>query len=128
MGKNPYYGSQAIKNSTAHRANDNGQPFTFEEHIELFGGFIRFGIPLNAGLEIFPWEGGKLADEARIPPDERTRLEKTAKQRGANPDEWYGILENVPVSSCASIQELDVEKYEKEDKKEWIDIRETIKR
>jgi hypothetical protein len=111
----------------AYRADANGQPFTFYQHIERFGGFVRFGIPLNIGLEIFPWEGGKLADEARIPPDERTRLEKTAKPLGANPDEWYGVLKNVPVSSCASIQILNIKEYNKSKGIEWIDICETIK-
>jgi hypothetical protein len=63
---------------TTYRINDYEQPFTVKEHIELFGSFVRFGIPLNVGLELFPWEGGKLADEARIPPDKRTTLEETA--------------------------------------------------
>ncbi len=124
-----WFSSNQVYERTAYRLKDNGESFSIREHIENFGGFVRFGIgiPLNAGLEIFPWEGGKLADEARIPPDERTRLEKTAKPQGANPNEWYGTLKNVPVSSCAAIQILNINEYNKTIGIEWMDICETIK-
>jgi hypothetical protein len=110
-----WFSSNQVYERTAYRLKDNGEPFSFGEHIKTFGGFVRFGIgiPLNAGLEIFPWEGEKLADAACIPPDERTKLETIATQLDANPNEWYGMLTNVPVSSCASIQISNINEYEK---------------
>lgn len=126
-----WFSSNQEYERTAYRANDNGKPFTFEEHIEHFGGFVRFGILYvgNVGLEIFPWESGKLADVACIPEEEVKRLEDSAKAEWcrADPNEWYGVLKNVPVSSCASIQILNINEFKKSKGIEWIDISETIK-
>lgn len=62
---------------------------------EALGGFYRFGIDA-AGL--IPWRD--LPALSGMPDRIAAGLRRIAKEQGAEPREWYGSLEPVPVARC----------------------------
>lgn len=67
---------------------------TMEEMIAL-GGLWRFGL---ASSELLPW--GRLKEAARIRRRMLEGLLSVARKAGADPYDWHGSLQPVPVERC----------------------------
>lgn len=75
---------------------------TEEEQLNAFG-MIRFGIPFTT--ELISWR--KYRHVGKINPLLHTSLERVGKEKGANPDDWYCSLKNIPLSTCVCIEQFD---------------------
>jgi hypothetical protein len=84
--------------------------FSMQETCDLYGGLFRFGVPVE---ETIKWpEVGK---RAGLRADVRKSVMKTARQKGADPKQWYGIIgTNIPIKIEFTQMLLDYRK--------WIDI------
>ncbi len=77
-----------MKNGIPHMA-------TMREIRSEAGHLLRFGVP-KSGL--IPWK--KLRKAANIDPELFRALAKSGRAQGANPANWYGSIEDVPVRDC----------------------------
>jgi len=75
---------------------------TEEEQLNTIG-MVRFGIPFTA--ELISWR--KYRHVGKINPLLHTSLERIGKEKGANPDDWYWSLKNIPISICTCIEQFD---------------------
>ena len=63
-----------------------------EEAHRLRRGRVRFGYPAE---KCVPWP--QLARKAGIPPHVRVDLERAGRKQGANPADWCGVLNAIPL-------------------------------
>jgi len=82
---------------TRHRILDDGteRAATLEEMAAGQGGLWRFGVPAST---LLPW--GRLRDAARIRPKVQQELISAASKCGADPYDWMGSIEPVPLERC----------------------------
>lgn len=73
---------------------------TIQETKEVCGGLCRFGV---AAERLIAWKGGALRKAARMSHAIAKALELYGRKQGANPHEWLGSLEPVPVDECAAV-------------------------
>ena len=66
-----------------------------EQTAELGGGLVRLGVP---SATLIPWR--RLPVAARMDLRHALTLEKIARQKGSDPDAWFGTFEPVSVSAC----------------------------
>lgn len=70
---------------------------SIQETQELGGGLVRFG--LDAEI-LIPWRGGALRKASRMRYPTAKKLEAAGIQQGAQPFEWMGSLDPVPIDIC----------------------------
>ena len=89
--------------------NGEIQTLTMSETQVSFNGLYRFGYPLNT---LLPWQAIKKG--IKIPSDIAHALEHLGYKLSANPEEWYGLFQKLPLSQCLSVQVME--------SNTWIDI------
>lgn len=61
------------------------------------GGLVRFGLDSR---RLMPWKGGCLRKAAVMSYTIAKKLEHAGIAQGANPFEWFGSLDVIPISKC----------------------------
>lgn len=83
---------------------------SMEESAEAVCGLYRIGVVVSDTL--YQWK--ELKKLARMPSGMAAGLYESAREQGANPNEWYGSLEPVPMSKWVAVQRFDGG--------QWIDV------
>lgn len=81
--------------STAQVINNVKRTHTMSETRDQFEGLYRFGVPSNL---LIPWI--ELIKVANIHPLMRKLLEKSARNCGANPYQWMGLLQSMAINEA----------------------------
>jgi len=100
FSSHPYFEPTACK---AKIINGSIQRLTMKETFIAGGGLVRLGMPLSS-LTRWP----QLHRDALMPRKIARILERSGKEQGAKPSQWYGLIDiPLDIGECVSIQAIN---------------------